>query len=93
MSLPRRLGEGMERVYVDSSVISAIGYDVESQVLEVEFRSRRVYRYARVPPEAVEELLTAKSMGSYFNRRIKPRYPVAGVKKKRPRPTAADDLG
>jgi hypothetical protein len=81
----------MERVYVDSSVISAIGYDVESQVLEVEFRSKRVYRYARVPPEAVEALLTAKSIGSYFNRRIKPRYPTAPAKK-RPRLTVADDL-
>jgi hypothetical protein len=67
----------MERVHVDSSAIATIGYDLDSRVLEVEFRSKRIYRYAGVPPEAVEALLTAKSIGAYFNRRIKPRYRIA----------------
>ncbi|HEX9982736.1 MAG TPA: KTSC domain-containing protein [Thermoanaerobaculia bacterium] len=71
----------MERVHVGSSAIAAIGYDLDSRVLEVEFRSRRIYRYAGVPPEAVEALLTANSIGSYFNRRIKPRYRMARLRK------------
>jgi hypothetical protein len=38
----------LDREPVSSSVIAAIGYDEEREVLEVEFTSGTVYRYLRV---------------------------------------------
>lgn len=64
----------MERRPVDSSVIAAIGYDESSAILEVVFHTGRTYHYFRVPPAEHEKLLRAKSIGEYFNRRIRPRY-------------------
>ena len=64
----------MERRPVDSSVIAAIGYDESSAILEIVFHTGRTYHYFRVPPAAHAKLLRAKSIGGYFNRRIRPRY-------------------
>lgn len=64
----------MNRTTVSSSVIATIGYDAASNVLEVEFRTGRVYQYFMVPRSAYESLLTAKSVGRYFNTRIRDRY-------------------
>lgn len=64
----------MDRHEVDSTVILALGYDPESQILEVVFHTGRTYRYFRVPPEAYEKLRRAESIGGYFNRKIRPRY-------------------
>ena len=61
----------MERVSVESSNLSAIGYDDESQVLEVEFRRGAVYRYFEVERVAYENLLKAESVGKAFNAIIK----------------------
>lgn len=82
----------MERELVDSSVIRSVGYDPDTEVLEVEFRSSKVYRYAMVPPGEVVALLSAKSIGSYFNRVIRTRYETAdGTERKGP-VTVADVL-
>jgi hypothetical protein len=55
-------------------VITAVGYDEVEQVLEIAFRTGRVYRYARVPPEVHQELRRAASVGRYFNDNIRDRY-------------------
>jgi hypothetical protein len=64
----------MRRERVVSSVIRAIGFDDDEHVLEVEFRTGRIYRYFRVPRAAYDALRKAESVGSYFNRRIRTRY-------------------
>ena len=64
----------MQRKSVDSSVIAAIGYDESSAILEVAFHTGRTYHYFRVPPSEHQNLLNAKSIGGYFNRKIRPRY-------------------
>jgi KTSC domain len=66
--------ETMERHAVDSSVIVAVGYDGGSSILEVVFRTGRTYRYFRVPPSEYKALRQAKSIGAYFNRKIRPRF-------------------
>jgi lysyl-tRNA synthetase class 2 len=43
-------------------------------VLEVEFRTGRVYRYFLVPAAAYASLLRADSIGDTFNREIRNRY-------------------
>src|SRR5688572_3679593 len=56
----------MEREPVDSTNLASVGYDPETQVLEIEFQSGGVYQYYDVPVELYEELMSASSHGSYF---------------------------
>ncbi|TDL96913.1 KTSC domain-containing protein [Stutzerimonas stutzeri ATCC 17588 = LMG 11199] len=64
----------MKRVVVNSSSLRSLGYDPEQQVLEVEFGSGALYRYEAVPPEAVQALLDADSLGRHFNQVFKPQH-------------------
>jgi hypothetical protein len=64
----------MKRQRVSSEAIVSVGYDVDSQTLEVEFRSGYVYQYFDVPPPEFIRLVNAQSIGAYVNTRIKPRY-------------------
>ena len=70
----------MDTHRVESSVIVALGYDDSSGILEVVFRTGRVYRYFQVPASAYDGLLNAESIGAYFNREIRPRYRGVEVK-------------
>ena len=56
---------------VESSVLSAVAYPQNEDLLFVEFRSKEIYCYREVPPERYEELLRADSKGSYFNSHIR----------------------
>jgi hypothetical protein len=70
----------MQMRAVDSSVLIAVGHDPAEQVLEVVFRTGRIYRYLGVPRAVYEELLAAGSMGEYFNKRIRTRYRAVRVR-------------
>lgn len=59
---------------VKSSNVASVGYDQKRCVLEIEFHSGTVYRYADVPAPAHAAFLNAKSMGIHFARNIKPRF-------------------
>ena len=59
---------------VDSSAIAAIGYNAADEVLCVRFRSGREHEYWSVPPDVYQALLTANSIGRYFNAYIKDCY-------------------
>ena len=65
----------MERTPVSSSNISAIGYDADNQVLEVEFTNGAVYSYSGVPTGECEGFMNADSKGKYLHANIKNRYP------------------
>ena len=67
-------GAVMIRQPVSSSNIRSIGYDSESNTLEVEFLSGRVYQYFDVPESIYNELMHASSHGSFFHRYIRDRY-------------------
>ena len=64
----------MERTPVTSTDLSAIGYDAESQILEIEFIKGSVYQYSGVPTSEYEGIMNADSKGRYFNANIKGRY-------------------
>ena len=64
----------MDRIHVDSSNISSIGFDEESSTLEVEFHSGTVYQYFDVPLSIYESLRDAGSKGQYFAQNIKGYY-------------------
>ncbi len=64
----------MERTSITSTNIRAVGYDADSQTLEVEFNDGSVYQYAGVPVGEYEGLMNADSKGKYHNANIKKRY-------------------
>jgi hypothetical protein len=59
---------------VNSSVAYAIGYDADSQILQVEFQSGEVYQYFDVEAETWEDFHSADSIGEFFNQEIKNNY-------------------
>ena len=61
----------MEMIPVDSTNISAIGYDYELATLRVDFLKGRSYEYYGVPAELYEGFLSATSKGQYLNIYIK----------------------
>lgn len=64
----------MMRLPVSSSRIKAVGYDKLTGKLEVEFPQGGVFVYYEVPHSVYVELLTATSIGRYFNTRIRGAY-------------------
>ena len=64
----------MDRIPVDSSNISSIGFDEETSTLEVEFHGGAVYQYFDVPLYVYEGLLDAGSKGQYLAQHIKGYY-------------------
>ncbi len=64
----------MERTSVSSSNIGAIGYEPETQTLEVEFLNGSVYQYAGVPVDEYAAMMNADSKGKYLNANIKGCY-------------------
>lgn len=67
----------MDRVPVQSSNISEVGYDPASMTLEVAFTNGTIYQYFDVPETLYQELLHAESVGKFLNTQIKNSYRYA----------------
>jgi hypothetical protein len=72
-------GGPVRRQPVESSSLQSVGYDATNQVLEVQFRTGRVYRYLGVPPDVYTALMQASSLGAFFNARIRDHYPFERI--------------
>ncbi len=64
----------VEKHYVQSSNVEAVGYDVDTMSLHVWFISGTQYMYSGVPEEIFHALLTADSVGSMLHREVKGTY-------------------
>ena len=64
---------------VESTTLAVLAYDDAHEILQLEFRSRAIYRYFGVPAPVYEELLAAPSRGRYFNRAIRGSFPYSRV--------------
>lgn len=64
----------IKMIQVESSNIAAVGYDPETQVLDIEFNTGDRYSYDDVPKSTYDELMRASSVGRYFAANIKGRY-------------------
>lgn len=64
----------MYRQSVESSNLAEVGYDQDTQKLQVMFKNGGLYEYDRVPFNVYQELLDSPSVGSYFHYNIKDRY-------------------
>lgn len=70
----------MKRQKVTSTNIRSIGYDGQSQILEIEFHSGGIYQYFNVLSTIFNNLMSASSHGSYFHRYIKGQYQSTKIK-------------
>lgn len=68
------LTASMQREPVDSSAITSVGYDPDSETLEIEFKSGGVYQYYGVPPDEHAALVNADTIGGYFSANIRDGY-------------------
>ena len=64
----------MERVPVMSSNLKSVGYDRESQILEIEFLNGAIYQYYGVSPTTYSGLMEAPSHGKFVHSHIKGVY-------------------
>ncbi len=64
---------------ITSTSLSAIGYDVQTRVLEVRFNGGRCFRYFGVPRSIYAALMVADSVGVYFYEWVQERYPYIQV--------------
>jgi hypothetical protein len=82
----------MEWKQVESSQIHAVGYDLDTQTLGIQFKRTSkqlenkqpmsVYHYANVPPQLCADLINAESVGKFFGEHIKSnptKYPYQKV--------------
>lgn len=59
-----------------SSSIAATGYDIATRTLRVQYHGNsKVYDHPDVPPEKIDEMHAAESIGQFINKHIKPHYP------------------
>lgn len=68
----------MDREYVDSSMITSIGYDAMSCTLEVEFKNGVVWQYHDFPEYMWNEFQSAESKGKYFHANIREQFTPLG---------------
>jgi len=67
------------RTPVKSTVIASVGYDPDSNTMDVEFRTGRLYRYFLITPQVHTALMNAESIGRYFNAEIRDRFPCREI--------------
>lgn len=63
-----------------SSVVAAMEYNDEAQILRITYTSGAVYDYRNVPPDVYEEMKDADSKGTFLNYEIKGKYRYKRVK-------------
>lgn len=61
----------MDRQAVDSSHLVSVGYDEDTNTLEVEFKGGVVYQYEDVPEEVHKQLIHSSSVGGSFQVLVK----------------------
>ena len=68
-----------KQAVASSSSVRAIGYDSQTQTLEVEFLSGLVYQYYGVPDHMHDKMMEASSKGRFLNTYIRDSYPYSRV--------------
>lgn len=67
------------RIPVSSSNLVAVGYDPDTETLEVEFKTGTIYRYGGVEKQLWLDLMKAPSIGSFFSLRIRGQFPESKI--------------
>lgn len=64
---------------VSSSNIATVGYNSNTNILEIEFQTGSVYQYKNVPQTVYSSLISASSCGAYFDSEIRNVYPYERI--------------
>ena len=64
----------MQMIPVNSSAISAVGYDQSTMQMQIRFKQGRTYTFCRVPQYIFNGLLSSSSKGGYYDDYIRDRY-------------------
>lgn len=64
----------MQTVNVESSHLAQIGYDLEKQLLQVQFKDGATYESPNFPQAVFQQWITAPSKGKFYHQHIKNNY-------------------
>jgi hypothetical protein len=64
---------------VASTSVASLGYDEQTETLEVEFLNGSVYQYFNVGVDLYQQMLTAPSKGQFLSTYIRNAYPYSRV--------------
>lgn len=64
---------------VNSSNITAIGHDPETDTLHLQFSSGKTYAYSHIERDQYEALMGAESIGSHFAKHIRSKHPAKEI--------------
>ena len=64
----------LDRKRVESDIFRSIGYDVDSRIMEVEFKDGLVFRYFQVPEGIHKRLMRTRSKSAFFRNNIHYQY-------------------
>ena len=67
-------------IKVNSTNLSAVGYDSETNLLTIEFNDGGLYEYYNVPQNIYNELMSAPSKGKFFHRFIRDTYRTVKIR-------------
>lgn len=64
----------MDMIRVSSRAIASIGYELNSQRMQIKFSQGQTYSFCRVPQHVFDGLLASGSKGSYYDSHIRGKY-------------------
>jgi hypothetical protein len=64
----------VERQSVHSRILSSVGYDESTKILEIEFQSGLVYQYSGVPAKVYKDLMHSGEIGKYFSEKVRTQF-------------------
>lgn len=64
----------MQRKRVNSSRLRSIGYDEQTETLEIEMSDGTVYQYGKVSPEVHRRFMNAPNPSTFFEDKIAEEY-------------------
>lgn len=71
----------MNLIPVNSSDLRAVGYDADTQTLQISFKNGGLYEYKNISESMYRELISAPSKGKYFSHYIRDKtaYPCRKI--------------
>jgi len=76
---PERGLSKMLRFPIPSTEITQVGYQEDSETLEIQFVKGGVYQFFNVPSSVFDEFMSAPSKEGYYHSKIGERFPCARV--------------
>jgi hypothetical protein len=69
----------MQRFPIPSTEFTKVGYQEDSETLEIQFVKGGVYQFFNVPPAVFNEFMSAPSKEGYYHSKIGERFPCSRI--------------